>query len=428
MTQKRRILAPLALLALVLASLACSLVGGTAATTAPPVNNPPTAIAPTTPPTEAAVIAINSQVRRLAPGVFAGKANPLPELTSDDLINLEAGGLVTTNTNGEAEVDIQGCLKLFIFQDTSLQRDTCRKADAASGLGVCGTAGMTGVVNNCTSQVNIQTPSSSVNTNGTWFGVIYLQPDKLTIVQVYEGAVGVRAIIDPATGQLTNESELPAGSLWFSSPGASAPTINGIAGRQAQPMEVWQALRPALIGKYPILDRWMKTAQNRAQGLSLAFPEELVPTTGQVNLHFVGASWNNTDAQNALLQGVPWKDITNSLWPGVPVTYQIQFPDRTIADATTQTYDLAAAQALLKNSQFYAVGAAANEVTFVFNTNDAAAPNFIDQFLPHLERIGFKYQIVSWNDAEFTRNLDAYRSGNRAPLIWLDESGKLFSK
>ncbi|TLN09063.1 hypothetical protein FDZ74_11935, partial [bacterium] len=177
--------------------------------------------------TQVAVITADAQVRRLTPSVFAGNLPPLPELQTELAISLEPGGMVTTGPLGQAEVVIQGCLKLFVFQDGNLQRSTCRREDTVSGLAVCSTGGMVMVLNECASLIDIQTPNAAVQTSGTWFSVIYLPQERLSVVQVYEGQVSVSAAIDLRAGDWEQGPTVTRGNLWFTTPGEAAPEING---------------------------------------------------------------------------------------------------------------------------------------------------------------------------------------------------------
>ncbi len=341
-------------------SLACNLIPAQTSTQTPPptqtTSTLPPASTPTPTPTgipsvptltEVVVIEPDARVRRLIPGVFAGSRQPLTELESDAPIELDAGGLVSTDLSGEAEVVIQGCLKIFVFQDTSLERNTCRKEDVESGLGVCSSAGLTGVLNNCLSQVSVQTPSGSVQTNGTWFTVLYLPADRLSIVQVYEGQVNVQAVVNPRTGEQSGSNPLEAGNLWFSAPGQTPPNIAGIAGRQSQPLEVWEAMRPELIQQYPYLDIWMQAVKQRAQSENLYFPEFLPRQPGQVSLELIGEVWRNRPVRQALVTGFDWLSLSRANWPDANIAVEINYQREMTADARQTEVDLPSSQRIL---------------------------------------------------------------------------------
>ncbi len=374
------------------------------------------------PPTQVAVITPDSQLRRLNPAVFAGNRQPLPEVAVDSAISLEPGGLVTTDAQGEAEVLIQGCLKLFIFQEVTLQRSTCRRGDSESGLAVCSAGGMTGVLNQCASQVDIQTPASSTQTKGTWFAVVYLPEDQLSIVQVYEGAVDVSAVIDPTAGQWTPGSRLEAGNLWFTAPGADAPVINGIQGRQAQPMEVWQALRPELIDKYPNLDKWMRAARQRAGQEDLAFPDFLAPPAGEVHSQFIGQVWSDERIQKAMTVGIDWKGIVRNSWFEYDITPSLQILGYAIPDARIYSYNRDDALNLLSEANYWQNAAT---ITIVAHETDQAGSQFANSLQSALFDLDINSEVLLVSDAQFEelRNMDPTVD---SPFILVSSSGEAF--
>lgn len=373
-------------------------------------------------PTQIAVITPDSQVRRLSPAVFAGSSLPLPELKNNLAVSLASGGMVTTSSQGEAELVIQGCLKLYIFQNGSLQRSTCRRSDVISGLGICSTAGMTGVLNNCISKVDIQTPSSSTVTTGTWFTVIYLPEDQLSIVQVYEGEVTVSAIIDPAADQWSEGMPLSAGNLWFTAPGPDAPVINGVWGRQPQPMETWQTLRPALIDRYPDLDLWMETAGTRAEAEHLVFPTFLTPQEGEINTQWIGQVWADERVQQALLAGVDWKGIVAKEWFEFDVAPRLQIQDTFISDARDYGFDRERALGLLKESEFWS---RFSYVTIAVRESDKAAVQFAYALQSALLDLDIQSELAFVTDSLF----EEYRQTDfniDKPYVLVSSAGRAF--
>lgn len=375
-------------------------------------------------PTEVAVIAPDSQVRRLAPAVFAGNAQPLPELTDNLPVGLLPGGLVTTGADGEAEVLIQGCLKLFLFQDVTLQRSTCRRDDSAGGLAVCSAGGMTGVLNQCASQIDIQTPGSTAQTSGTWFAVIYLPEDRLSIVQVYEGTVNVSAAIDPRAGEWTRGAQLTAGNLWFTAPGEEPPVINGITGREAQPMEVWQALRPELIQRYPNLDDWMQAARQRAGEENLVFPDFLAPPVGQVEVAFTGPLWENVLIQRAMLEGVDWKSLVQQNWFDFSITPRLLLPDYDIADARELQVDRDAALKYLSESGYWNDFSTINIVS---REGDFNANQFAYSLQAALGEIKVPAEVFTVGEESFKIFREYSDPDLTVPFILLETSGAAFS-
>jgi len=331
----------------ILVSLSCNLIqlASVQPTIAPPIitNQPQPTVTPesfstiTVPPI--AEIKSESAVRRLIPNVFAGNTLPLTELTSNTPFVLPAGGLVSTSLSGEAEVVIDGCLTLFVFQDSSLEYSPCRRQDQQSGLAVCSIAGLTGVLNQCSSQIEIQTPSGFVRTSGTWFSVLYLPQEQISIVQVYEGEVEVQAIINPQIGTLTEGQAVPANSLWFTYPGAEKPEINGIAGRGVRDLQVWEGMRPSIIQAYPRLDIWMEALRNRAEEQQLQIPDYLTVPTGFVNLELIGTHWQNETFRQAFFIGVPWLEMTRTIWEFANIAPRLEVGRLVAEDARSFEYN-----------------------------------------------------------------------------------------
>lgn len=375
-------------------------------------------------PTEVAVVAPDSQVRRLSAAVFAGSKQPLPEITTDLAVNLDAGGLVTTGTEGEAEVLIQGCLKLFVFPDVTLQRSACRREDSSSGLAVCSAGGMTGVLNQCASQIDIQTPASITTTSGTWFAVIYLPEDRLSIVQVYEGTVNVRAAINEQNGQWTDGSQLTAGNLWFTAPGDQPPVINGISGREAQPMEVWQALRPELIQRYPNLDDWMHAAEMRANNENLVFPQFLAPPTGEIAVTFSGPQWKDDRIQRAMMIGADWKSLVQNNWFDLNVRPHLVLPDYDLPDARDQQFDREAAILLLSEADFWSQNPYINIVS---RDGDFNASQFAYSLQSALQDIKIQSEVYTVGDESFKVFRDYSDPALSSPFILLETSGEAFT-
>ena len=78
-------------------------------------------------------------IQRLAPSVFMGEADPLPEITVDDAQDFPLNFLATTGQDGEAVIkgELEGAsCSIFIFFDTRLERSACNKA-ASDGNTTC---------------------------------------------------------------------------------------------------------------------------------------------------------------------------------------------------------------------------------------------------------------------------------------------------
>lgn len=388
---------------------------------------PKDTITPQIPPTGETPIAIitpDSQVRRLIPNVFAGNVLPLPELTNNIAQPLAPGGMVTTDANGEAEILIQGCLKIFLFQDVTLERSTCRKSDAASGLGVCSSSGLTGVLNQCLSKVDVQTPSSSASTNGTWYSVIYLPEDQLSIIQVYEGTVDVNAVINQRTESITDGQKIEAGNLWFTAPGREAPNINGIEGRQSQPLEVWQAMRPALIDKYPNLNEWMESAKEKANKEDLVFPDFLVLPRGDITIQLIGERWENRNATEAVLFGIPWSIISTSLWSDLNMVPSIDINQSEPFPASELTHDTEQALNLLYDTEFPPL----NTTIFIVSpTNNPFSENYANELQLYLLKLDLSSEIIFMSEGEYPAYQKEMMQQDDMPFIFLNADPSFYS-
>ena len=110
---------------------------------------------------------------------------------------LDAGGCVTTDDIGEAKLDIDGCMFIYVLQDSrQLVRRGCRKDAAISGNASCSVQGTSVYNNACAGEVIVQTPSAEIQLHGTWLAVTYLPNLELSLVQVYEGRARVLPVTD----------------------------------------------------------------------------------------------------------------------------------------------------------------------------------------------------------------------------------------
>lgn len=386
---------------------------------------PTTAASPTPPATqEVARIQTRSQVRRLTASVFAGNRQPLDTLNLDDFINLDPNGFVSTDLNGEAEVVIEDCLKIFVFQLSSLTRNTCRKSDLESGLAVCTTAGITTVINNCTSKVTIESPSSSVTTNGTMFSVIYLPEDQLSLVQVYEGSVDVSAVMNES-GEMSDSSSLEQDSLWFSSTGNQVPDLAGIPAREAQPMEVWEAIRPELIVRYPYLDTWMNSTGDAIRDENQDFQGYLDKPTGTVNMHGVGPAFDDQTEFDMVSQGVYWSQVEHNLWPDQNIRMTVTTSAGEMEDARIFPFDQFAAQGLVTSTSFEDFGYV---VWIAVDGNDPYGGSIYNELSSYFSQLGLNPEIAYYYDNESLQAMiDQAQTGDQPPLFYVENTGDLIN-
>lgn len=379
------------------------------------------AASPTPPPTQqVAQVQVRSQVRSLRSSVFTGNAFPLRALNVNDLINLDPNGFVTTDLNGEAEVNIEDCLKIFVFELSGLTRSTCRQADLESGLAVCSTAGITTVINNCLSQVTIQTPSSTVVTNGTMFSVIYLPEDQISLVQVYEGQVQANPVTDMNSGEMGDGSRLGEDTIWWSRPGDEVPSLNGIEARTSQPMEVWEAMRPELIVQYPYLDTWMNSARVVIEGEGEEFQDYLEKPFRTVNMAGVGPAFDDQTEFDMLSQGVWWSQVKHNLWPDEDVRLTVNTGWDEMEDARIFPFDQAAAQNLVTSTSFEDFGYV---IWIAVDGNDFYGGSIYNELSTYFAQLGLNPEITYYyDDASLKSMIEQAENGNQPPLFWVENT------
>lgn len=390
-------------------------------TPTPTITRTPT-ITPTL-KTQVAVITADSKVRRLTPGVFAGIETPLPEIVNDIAMELSANGRVTTDLLGEAEVIIQGCLTLYVFQDSELERSACRRSDAQSGLAVCAVNGMTMVQNECASLIDIQTPDMSVQTKGTWFSVTYLPETRMSIVQVYEGKVtvgdGAQALIPSSI----DRSTVAADSIWFTFPAADALKYRNIKNNKALSMADWRLMRRELVANYPLMDTWMESASKRGEipGIinnPVFFP--VLPLAGQIDVHLIGSLWSDTRILNAVVVGVDWKRLTQRNWLDYNMTPRLVLPAEVLPDARTLVVNRSEANKLLLASGFLD---RKTVIAITMRETDEPAKQFACNLSAALTllRIPTRFSLV--DNATFLKLRAISKSSSTAPTILLESSG-----
>jgi LysM repeat protein len=199
-------------------------------------NRPTPTVSPTAmPPVIATVPA--SEVRRELVMVWAGPGGTdlisLPRLEDSEWHELPAGGWVYTDDAGEGWVRISDCMLIYIFQQSRLIKAACPKSDYLGGNVTCAVEGSSVYNNQCASQIVIQTPSVELVLEGTWLSVTYLPEQQLSLIMVFEGQVSAHPVLNVDTYEQGAAVDIAAGYFWFSTPGATAEPIAGLAARES---------------------------------------------------------------------------------------------------------------------------------------------------------------------------------------------------
>lgn len=137
---------------------------------------------------------IKSSVRQLVSTVFRIRGSSRP-LTPDRTYPLKTGDRIKTDVRGTAEVNIAKCMTIYVFESSGLTMSTC--PGFARGNAVCSSSGTSLFNNRCNSHIRkVETDTAEIKLEGTYFRVAYWPEKKRTIIDVHEGPVEVRQLLD----------------------------------------------------------------------------------------------------------------------------------------------------------------------------------------------------------------------------------------
>jgi hypothetical protein len=187
----------------------------------------------TKPPKTSSPAADGSQVsRRNASVILTNAQQNSQRLADDGWHDLNKGDRIATDANGEAEVNILNCMRVYVFRDSQLMRSACPKSAYKSGSIACAAAGTSLFNNTCSNKVIIQTDTADIAVEGTYFSVTYLASAQLTLVLVLKGKVNVRSVAVVDDQRTLGEAvEIPEGNFVISVPDdkkGAIPQLNGL--------------------------------------------------------------------------------------------------------------------------------------------------------------------------------------------------------
>jgi hypothetical protein len=207
----------------------------------------------------------NDEFKRWQTRVYKGpfSVSPLPEFTCTGWHPLSAGDAISTDNNGEVELNLSDCWdgRIYVFKDSgaNFQVEVCRKADYPAS-DTCIPFG-DWYVGKCAGEFVVYTGSAKLKKVGTSFSVTFLPEDReITLVVVLEGRVSVEPVesFDPTVlGPATLVSE---GGFYFTMPDAVLSGVAGLNPRMAYPLDDL----PAVVEELGVGD-WMFAVRDKAE-------------------------------------------------------------------------------------------------------------------------------------------------------------------
>lgn len=359
------------------------------------------------------------RVMRLTPVVWAGSpaANP-PLLNHNNWKNLSTGDAVTTDTDGEAELQLDGCDgSIYVFKNSSvIHASTCRKT--AQGLGTCGQQG-TGYYNVvCSGRFTVNTYTARVTIVGTAFSVTYLPERQLTLVIVFEKSVTVQPVLDVAAETYGPDVAVSAGYFLYTMPGPVSPEIEGVPARQARPLEELPLLVTAL-GIRP----WMDDLRGRAQQDNVLpdnWPYEGgAGERGQsaVRFSYAGGPLEDPRVQEAVLAAINKDALAESAFPGQDVAFLAAVGDQEL-DARAIPHDPDRSRELLAEAG-YPDGFG---LRLLFPQEDEQLAAVAEIAIAALDEVALGVKPVPVPAAEMDAFVDEFVAAGE-PTLWLTRLG-----
>jgi hypothetical protein len=184
----------------------------------------------------------------------------LTEIALNQTAEIFAGYLVAADELGEAAVAFSGCPTIYLFNTSQLQVSACRKGDAASGNALCAQSGAA-AFRNCASDMVVQTLSANVLPQGTWFEVIFLPGEQITLVTVMDASVLVEPVLEGGGNRVGAGTQVNGGEFYYTMPDPQRE-IGGVPAREARPLE---ELPPLVAELGPQVEEWLRRAGQIAE-------------------------------------------------------------------------------------------------------------------------------------------------------------------
>lgn len=154
--------------------------------------------------------------------------------------DLQKGDTILTDAAGEAELSIGDCVKIYLYQQSSLMKGSCRRFDEQLGNRYCSIKG-TPAFKDCASNIITESDSAVAAFIGTWASHSYLPNLELSVVLVFEGRAEARPVTDKRETKLGDKTSVGAEHFWFSAPDSRREDLRalklGLEQRTAYPFK-----------------------------------------------------------------------------------------------------------------------------------------------------------------------------------------------
>jgi hypothetical protein len=333
----------------------------------------------------------SDRVRRWATEVWAGSpaANP-PLLTDNDWEDLHTDDGISTDDDGEAEVQLIKCDgSLWVFKNSKFSVYTCRKAAEQSGSWACVEAGTAGFNIDCATRFIVDTPSAQVTILATAFSVTYVPEARLTLVTVHRGLVELEPVLNVADDTLGPALPVKEGQFLYTMPGAVSPEIAGVPARRARPLQEL----PPLVDELRIRP-WMDDIARRMEEQQV-LPPSWPFGPESVMLRSGGGLLEDRDLQEALLTAIDKERAAQVAFPDQELLFNSVLGGNEI-DARSIGYDPERAQAMVEELGYFDQLA----VALIFPEGDRQLSAMALVMASDLKRAGIGVELVAVPVAE----------------------------
>lgn len=359
------------------------------------------------------------ELRTWATTVASGPdVSPVPTYSLIDWKALAVGDVVTTNTFGEAELNMELCSgRIYVFTSTNLGVHTCRQGDFESDNGLCLQDGAQWFSGECSAAYHLDTASARVTINGTSLALIYLPERELTLLIVPDGRTTLTPITDVVSDNLGTPLTVASEQFVFTMPDSQLVSIGGIVPRAVSPMS---DLAPVIreLGLQTWWDAIIREATE--DGIAPEVWPDLAPP--DVIVTFIGGL-ESPLVQEAFVTAVPWDNWAESVLGDPEATLtgrNWETRTRLTVDLRAATYDPGQVGGLL----FEAFGDdvfPTIAVTVYYPSNDAELAALANSLVKEFNEVGyFDLTLLPLTAAEAQSRITIEReAGNIGSAIWL---------